>query len=85
MESILNELSELLVKSVNSYAKSAEYFSITTNCETTICDNKIRSCKKMKMVMMKSMRFLGLTSIDYISGKGLVDVTLKFLKKMNHC
>lgn len=39
--------------------------------------------------MMKSVRFLGLTSIDYVSGKGLADVTLKFLEKnelvLKHC
>jgi len=41
--------------------------------------------KKLKIIMKKSMRFLGLTSIDYISGKELADVTLKFSEKMNHC
>jgi hypothetical protein len=41
--------------------------------------------KKMKITKIKSMRFLGLTSIDYVSGKELVNVTLKFLEKMNHC
>jgi len=75
VESILHALPELLVKSVNSYAKSAKYFSIATNCETTICENKIHSCKKMKIMMMKYTRFLQLVSIDYIHGKGLEDVT----------
>ena len=39
--------------------------------------------------MMKSMRLLGLTSIDDVSGKGLADITLKFLEKnelvLKHC
>jgi hypothetical protein len=43
----------------------------------------------MKIMMMKSMRFLGLTSIDGVSGKGLADVTWKFLEKkeleLKHC
>lgn len=43
----------------------------------------------MKIMTMKSMRFLGLTSIDDVSGKGLADVTMKFLEKnelvLKHC
>jgi len=40
-------------------------------------------------MMMNSMRFLWLTSIDDVSGKELADVTLKFLEKnelvLKHC
>jgi hypothetical protein len=39
----------------------------------------------MKILMTKSMRFLGLTSVDDVSGKGLADVTLKFLEENDLC